>query len=287
MAIRNSITACESEMNDKAPGEKAFAVFAYAITVVKVSVVVMGISIVVTALSGVEYVLLDEHEVFRYRMHATVATIVACLFISHLLARRRARRAVDAASTVSPASRPNDYLAIFMALTFVAGGAAAFWHDHINHEIPNPVAVAGKFVSATCVARTTRVRRIVSVGPHMSIGYEFPSQSTRPRDSGMQCLLDQCEPEKTPPQQLDIEYRRVFYETLQQCEAALPDVLELKAPATVWTGDKSPNASVRARFTPERDPPPYFLLWIPSVMAAVALLVFFGFRRMRALRRAH
>ena len=51
------------------------------------------------------------------------------------------------------------------------------------------------------------------------------------------------------------------------------EALELAWPTTVWTGDKDPNASVRARFTPERDKPPYFLLWFPATVAAVVLLI--------------
>jgi hypothetical protein len=46
-------------------------------------------------------------------------------------------------------------------------------------------------------------------------------------------------------------------------------------------GDQDPNAAVRARFTPPlRDPPPYFLLWVPLSAAAIVLLVS-GVRRWR------
>ena len=117
----------------------------------------------------------------------------------------------------------------------------------------------------------------------MSIGYEFPSQSTSVRVSGMKCLLDNCEPEKKPPQYMDTEHKRVFYASLQECTAALPAVLASRASTTVWTGDKDPNASVRARFTPERDKPPYFLLWFPSAVAVVVLLLS-GFWRTRRAR---
>jgi hypothetical protein len=117
----------------------------------------------------------------------------------------------------------------------------------------------------------------------MSIGYEFPSQSTTMRAPQMKCLLDNCEPEKKPPQYMDTANNNVFYASLQQCVAALPAVLASKAPATVWTGDKDPNASVRARFTPERDTPPYFLLWLPAAVAAVVLLIS-AFVRMRSAR---
>ncbi len=272
------------------PGEKVFAIFDYAVKVVKVSLVVLGASIVVTALSGVDIATANEHEVFQYRFHAAAVLIVGYLLVDWLLGRRRARRAADAASTASTAAadlqvRPKrGFAAEFMALAFVAGGAAAFWHDHITHDIPKLVAVVGKFVSATCVDRAYR-RIGGSISPHMSIAYEYPSQSSRPRDSGMKCFVDNCGFEKAPAPPMDTEAKQVFYASLAQCQAALPNVLELKPPATVWTGDKGPNAAVRARFTPERDTPPYFLLWLPGGVAAVVLLAC-GFLRIRDWRRA-
>ncbi len=284
-----------------ARGEKAFAVFDYAIKVVKVSVVVLGLMIVAIALSGVDMARLDEHEIFQYRMVAAPAIIIGYLLVDYLLARRRADRAAEAAARIVAADARNKlvssvdpdagrraaqaaaaaneasqarpkrgYAAELMALAFVAAGAAAFWHDHTSNAIPNAVAVPAKFVSAKCVDRSGRT---VVVGPHMSIGYEFVSRSTSVRDSGVTCLVDNCGAETKPPQYTDTEYKRVFYPSLSQCQAALPAVLAAKAPTTVWTGDKDPNASVRARFTPERDQPPYFLLWFPSAVAAVVLLI--------------
>lgn len=265
-----------------ARGEKAFAVFDYAIKVVKVSVVVLGIMIVAIALFGVDIDRLDAHEVFRYRMYAAPALIVGYLLIDYLLARLRASRATDAAaaSEVDRVRPKRGYAVEFMALTFVAAGGAAFWHDHMSNEIPNPVPVVGKFVSANCVERSART---VVVGPHMSIGYEFPSQSTSTRAPQTQCLLTNCEPENAPPQYMDTEYKRVFYTSLSECKAALPPVLAAKVPTTLWTGDKDPNAPVRARFTPERGTRPYFLLWFPLVVAAFVLLIS-GFRRTRGAR---
>ena len=287
-----------------ARGEKVFAVVDYAVKVVKVSVVVLGLMLLAVALSGVDMARLDEHEIFRYRMVAAPALIIGYLLIDHLLARRRTertaaqaeaearrgaaqtrtefvlsidpeadRRAAQAAAQANQRSqaRPQrGYTVELMALAFVAAGGAAFWHDHLSNEIPNAVAVPATFVSAKCVERSGRS---VVVGPHMSIGYEFVSLSTSVRESGMTCLLENCEAEKKPPQPMDTEYNKVFYASLSQCQAALPAVLAAKAPTTVWTGDKDPNASVRARFTPERDKPPYFLLWFPSAVAAVVLLV--------------
>ena len=290
------------EATPAARGEKAFAIFDYGIKVVKVSVVVLGIGIVVIALSGVDMVRADEHEVFRYRMYAAPVVIAGYLLIDYLLSRRSALRAADAATRVDAAKardqfvlsidpaadrrsadaaaareankvRPKrGYAAELMALTFVAAGGAAFWHDHMNSEIANSVAVPATFISAKCVDRT--VRRIGgSVSPHMLIGYEFPSQSTSVRVSGTTCLLDNCEPENKATRYMDTESKQVFYTSLSDCQAALPAVLASKAPTTVWTGDKDPNASVRARFTPERDKPPYFLLWFPSAVAAIVLLI--------------
>ncbi len=267
------------------PGGKAFAVFDYAVKVIKVSLVVLGASIVVTALSGVDMASADEHEIFQYRFHAAAVLIVGYLLVDWLVGRRRARRAADAASTAAPdlQVRPKrGFAAEFMALAFVAGGTAAFWHDHTTHDIPKPVAVVGKFVSATCVDRTYR-RIGGSISPHMSIAYEYPSQSSRLRDSGMKCFVDNCEFQKAPAPPMATEAKQVFYESLAQCQAALPNVLELKAPTTIWTGDKDPNAAVRARFTPQRDAPPYFLLWLPGGVAAVVLLAS-GFLRLRDWR---
>ena len=295
-----------------ARGEKAFAIFDFAIKVVKVSLVVLGIGIVIIALSGVDMARADEHEVFRYRMYAAPVVIVGYLLIDYLLGRRRQIAATDAVTrskavtaqdqfvlSIDPAAdrrsaeaaaareankaRPKrGYAVELMALAFVAAGGAAFWHDHMNNEIANPVAVPAKFVSAKCVDRT--IRRIGgSVSPHMLIGYEFPSQSTSVRVSGMTCLLDNCEPEKKPAQYMDTASKQVFYTSLSECSAALPAVLASIAPTTVWTGDKDPYASVRARFTPERDSPPYFLLWLPSVVAAIVLLIS-GFVRTRRAR---
>ncbi len=75
----------------------------------------------------------------------------------------------------------------------------------------------------------------------------------------------------------------MFHSSLAECQAALPQVLALQAPTTVWTGDKDPNAAVRARFTPQRDPPLYFLLWVPLLVAATVLLVS-GVQRLRHAR---
>ena len=250
-----------------ARGEKVFSVIGFAVKVATVSVVVLGIMMIIIALSGVEdWSLLDEHEVFRYRMVAAPVVIAGYLLFDYLLGRRRA--AAAAASQGSQVLPKRGYAIELMALAFVAAGGAAFWHDHISNEIPHPVAVVGQFTSATCVDRSKR-----GVGPHMAIGYEFPSQSTRVRVPQTQCLLSDCGPEQKPPQVMDTEYKRVFYASLQECRAALPAVLAAKAPTTVWTGDKDPNASVRARFTPEREPPPYFLLWFPAAVAAVVLLI--------------
>ena len=253
----------------------------------------------------------DEHEVFRYRMYAAPVVIAGYLLIDYLIGHRRELRAADAATridaakardqfvlSIDPAAdrrsaeaaaareasmvRPKrGYAVELMALAFVGAGFAAFWHDHMNNEIPNAVAVPATFISAKCVDRT--VRRIGgSVSPHMLIGYEFPSQSTSVRVSGMKCLSANCEPESKPPQYMDAEYRTVFYASLSDCQVALPAVVASKAPTTVWTGDKDPHASVRARFTPERDKPPYFLLWFPAVVAAVVLLISGLVRKRRA-----
>ena len=265
-----------------ARGHKAFAVVDFAITVAKVSIVVIGLMLLAITLSGADMARLDEHEVFRYRMVAAPAIIIGYLLIDYLLARRRADRSGAAANDADQARPNRSWTVEFMALAFVAAGGAAFWHDLRSNEIPNAVATPATFVSAQCVERSGR--KIV-VGPHMSIGYEFVSRSTSVRESGVKCLLDNCEPEKRPSQYMDTEYNRVFYASLSQCQAALPAVLAARAPTTVWTGDKDPNASVRARFTPERAPPSYFLLWVPLSVSALVLLVF-GWLRTRDSRRA-
>ena len=259
----------DHEATSAARGEKAFAIFDYAIKVVKVSVVVLGIGIVVIALSGVDMVRADEHEVFRYRMYAAPVVIAGYLLIDYLIGRRRELRAADAATridaakardqfvlSIDPAAdrrsaeaaaareasmvRPKrGYAVELMALAFVGAGFAAFWHDHMNNEIPNAVAVPATFISAKCVDRT--VRRIGgSVSPHMLIGYEFPSQSTSVRVSGMKCLSANCEPESKPPQYMDAEYRTVFYACLSDCQVALPAVVASKAPTTGGLGTKIP-----------------------------------------------
>ena len=298
-------TPSSDEGKSPAPhGEKAFAVVGYVINAAKVTVVVIGLMLVVIALSGADMARLDEHEIFRYRLYAAPALIVGYLLVQNLLVRRRATRerglakhnaghnardefalsidpAADrhaaqtaAAAQAKVAQSKRGYGAEFIALAFVAAGGAAFWHDHMTNEIPNPVAVVGKFVSAVCVEPSRRGAGVgVVVGPHMSIGYEFPSQSTSARVAQTKCLLENCEPEKAPPTYTDTEYNRVFYATVQECKAALPAVLASRAPVTIWTGDKHPDAAVRARFTPERANPPYFLLWFPSAVAIVVLLI--------------
>lgn len=254
----------------EARGAKVVRVFDFVVKAAWVALVVMGGGFVVIALSGVEMADADQHEIFRYRLPAAAVLIVGYLLVDHLLARRRA--AAAGGGPMNTQARPRrGFAAALLALAFVAGGAAAFWHDHITHDLRNPVAVVGRFVSATCVDRTTR-RIGGSIGPHMSIAYEFPSRSTRPRVSEMTCLLDNCEPTAAPPQPMATESKRVFYASLPECLAALPSVLELKAATTVWTGDPGPDATVRARFTPQRDPPPYFLLWVPLSVVAVVLL---------------
>ena len=295
-------------------GEKAFAIFDYAITVAKVSVVVLGIMIFIIALSGVDMGRLDEHELFQYRMYAAPVVIVGYLLLDYLIRRRRAQAATDAAARTgvieaekkfvlsidrdadrraartaatkdaNPTPPKTGYAAEFVALVLVAVGAGVLWHDHRNNEIPNAVAVVGEFVSATCVDQPNRGAGVgVVVGPHMSIRYQFPSQSTSARVPQMKCFLDNCEPEKAPRQYMDTADNRVFYLTLADCKAALPAVLAAKASVTMWTGDKDPNASIRARFTPKRATPPYLLLWIPLVVAAVVLLTS-GFMRVRRAR---
>ncbi len=289
-------------------GETAFAAFDYAIKVAKVGIVVLGIEIIIIALSGVDMARLDEHEIFQYRMVAAPALIVVFLLVDYLFGRRRARQTAETPvalhatvvagdefvlsidpdahrndTTVAATSRNNlertrrGFAAEFIALALVAAGGAAFWHDNMTHDFPNPVAVTGKFVSAACFERPGR--SIVVVGPYMAIGYEFPSQSTQPRPTQVTCLLEKCEPQQVPGQMLDIEYNKVPYLTMQACRAALPAILAAAAPTTVWTGDKDPNATVRARFTPERHAPPYFLLWIPLLIAAVILPVSVFLRR--------
>jgi MFS family permease len=65
------------------------------------------------------------------------------------------------------------YGPFWVSLLLVAGGGAAFWHDHITHEIPNAVPVAAKFVSAACVDRAKRS------SPH-STSITATSFATRP-----------------------------------------------------------------------------------------------------------
>ena len=242
------------------------SIFDYAIKVVVVALVVLGLMTLAIVLSGVDMASADEHEIFQYRMVAAPVIIVGYLLLDYLWNRHRMRLAAVARSMDEDPPR-RGYGAVLVSLVLVLAGGAAFWHDHITHEIPNAVPVAAKFVSAACVDRAKRS------GPHMSIGYEFPSRSTRVRPSMAECFVDKCESQTPPAQTMDTEHKRVFYSSLQECEAALPAVLASRAPATIWTGDKDPNAAVRARFTPERDPPPYFLLWVPAAVF-VALLLF-------------
>lgn len=292
-----------------ARGAKTFAAFDYALRVVWITLTVLGVGLLIIALSGVDMAALDEHEVFRYRTQAAVAVIALCLIADHVFRRRRKRladaealtadaaargdfvlsvdpdadqRAVETAAAISGArevARDRSryrFRAALIAAAFMAAGGAAFWHDHITHDIPNAVAVPAAFVEAKCHGRGR-----IGAGPYMAVGYQFVSRSTTPRSSGMTCLLDKCEPEKAPAPVLDTEYKRVAYATLAACEAALPAVRAARAATTVWTGDKDPNAAVRARFTPEREQPPYFLLWLPAVVGGVVLLVLVTTRRSR------
>lgn len=249
---------------EAAPLGKGGRIFAFAIKVAMVTLVVLGGMLVAVALSGVDLAALDEHEIFRYRMIAAPVLIVGYLLIDHWLARR----AAAAAAGAQPQSRPHQgYTAELIALALVAGGGALFWHDHVTHDIPDAVAVTGSFVGATCVDR----RR--NTGPHMAIGYEFASRSTQLRAPSTQCLLADCGPAKVAHQPMDTEFKKVFYASVAECRAALPAVLAAKASTTVWTGDKDPQAAVRARFTPQRDTPPYFLLWLPATIAATIVVV--------------
>lgn len=267
-----------------ARGASVGRVIGFVVKAAWVSLLVMGGGLIVMALSGVEMALADQHEIFQYRVPAAAVLIVGVLLVDHVLSRRRSRHAADAArpTATTPAPAKQGFAAEVMALAFMLGGAGAFWHDHITHDIPHPVAVAGRFVSASCVDRS-RPRIGPSIGPHMSIAYEFPSASTRPRVSETTCLLDNCGPSESRPPPMDTEYKRVNHASLADCQAALPGVLASRAPTTVWTGDKDPNAAVRARFTPQRDPPPYFLLWVPLLVAAPVLLVS-GVQRLRRAR---
>ena len=165
-----------------------------------------------------------------------------------MLARRRAGQdRVDAtAAGQAPAAAAPTYAAELLALGLVAAGAAAFWHDHMTHEIPNPVAVPGEFVAARCLEReSTRSR--TGPGPHMAITYRYPSQSTQARPSQIRCLTTDCPPPEPAPQVMDTETSRVPYASLQACTVALPAVLAERPPAMVWTGDKDPDAAIRAR----------------------------------------
>ncbi len=304
------LTTAEGER--EARGASVFAVFDFVIKAVVVTLVVLGIMLVIIALSGVQMEDADGHEIFRYRMHAAAALIVGYLLIDVLMSRRRARqaandlartksanassqfelsidpdadrRAVVADAAAKHATREipkRSYTVVWMALAFVAAGGAAFWYDHVANKIPNAVAVPARFLSAKCVEARGGTKG-VSVGAHMSIGYEFASRSTSVRTPEMQCLLANCEPETAPRQYPDTLYKQVFYSSVSACEVELPAILAAKAPTTVWTGDKAPNASVRARFTPEREKPPYFLLWFPSLIAAIVLLISALKRRRRA-----
>lgn len=257
-----------------ARGARVTGVLDFLVKAAWVSLVVMGGGLIVMALSGVEMALADQHEIFRYRLPAAAVLIVGVLLVGSVLKRRRKRGASDAASPSANTPLPpkRGFAAELMALAFVAGGAAAFWHDHITHDIPRPVAVAGRFVSATCVDRT-QPRIGASMGPHLSIVYTFPSASTRPRVSEVTCFVDDCGPKQAPSPPMDTANKRVPYGSLPECQAALAGVLASRATTTVWTGDKDLNAAVRARFTPQRDPPPYFLLWVPLLVAAIVLLV--------------
>ncbi|RZJ16432.1 MAG: hypothetical protein EOO54_17040 [Haliea sp.] len=241
-------------------------IFDYAIKVVVATLVVLGLGIVIIELSGVDMAVADEHEIFRYRMHAAAAVVSGYLLVDYLLNRRRARLAALAESTGIPQRPRRSYGAVFFALGLLVAGGAAFWHDHMTHDIPNPVAVTARFAGATCVDRGKRT------GPYMAIAYEFPSQSARERPQEMKCFVDKCEGQNVPPQYMDTEHKRFFYASVEECRAALPSVLAAKAPATVWTGDKGTHETVRARFTPERDTPPYFLLWIPLLVALVVFV---------------
>jgi hypothetical protein len=242
------------------PPPKGFRILAFAIKAAVATVVVLGAMLAVIAVSGADLAALDEHEVFRYRMLAAPVFIAGYLLVDHWLARLRA-----GAPAPSQARAPRGYAAEVIAVALVAGGGAVFWHDHMTHDIPNAVAVPATFVSATCVDRSKRT------GPHMAIGYEFASRSTRVRTPQTKCLLADCGPAQAPPPPMDTEFKKVFYASLTQCQAALPAVRSAKAPATVWTGDKDPQAAVRARFTPQRENPPYFLLWLPAVIAGTIL----------------
>ena len=279
-----------------ARGAKTFALLDIVVKTAVVTLVVFGIIMAVIALSGVDMAQADEHEIFRYRTPAAVAIIVGYLLIDWRLGRRRSHRAAEAAEAArysSAAAASLDakqahpkrgYAVEMMALAFVAGGGAAFWHDHITHEIPNPKAVPATFVSAACADRTYR-RIGGSVAPHMSIIYEFVSLSTSARPQEMTCFTDSCESEKTPKQYKDTVEKKAFFASKPACETDLPAVLAAKSPTTVWTGDVSPNAPVRARFTPEREEPPNFLLWFPGAVAAVMLLIS-GLARVRSSRDA-
>jgi hypothetical protein len=265
----------------QARGAKVFGALDFVVKAALAGLVVMGGGVVVMALSGVQMADADQHEIFQYRLPAAAVLIVGYLLVDHLLARRRAAVATGG-PTVTPVQPKQGFAAEALALVFVAGGAAAFWHDHITHDIPNAVAVVGRFVSATCVDRSTR-RIGGGISPHMAIAYEFPSRSTRARVSEITCFVDDCGPKVASTPRMDTAVKQSFYASLPECQAALPDVLALKSPTTVWTGDKGLDATVRARFTPQRDAPPYFLLWVPLSVAAVVLLVS-GVQRLRRAR---
>ncbi|MBL8519425.1 MAG: hypothetical protein JNK75_02030 [Betaproteobacteria bacterium] len=257
----------------EARGAAVFAVFDYAIKVAVVVLVVLGLLWVAMELSGADKHRLDEHAFFRFRHAVAFALVAGYLLIDFVLRRRRATAPVDAQPKPGHAAE-------WISVALVAAGGIAFWHDHKTHEIPKVVAVQGTFVSATCVDRERRA--VVVRGPYMAIGYEYPSQSTSVRTSQMTCFVANCESGNPPKQYTDTEYKQVPYATMQACNDALPAVLAAKAPVTVWTGDKDPIAAVRARFTPERHAPPYFLLWVPMAVAVVVLTVAIARRTRRS-----
>jgi len=258
---------------DRERGAKAFAAFDYLIRLVKVTLVVLAAVIAIIVVAGVDMAQLDEHPLLRFRFHAAAAAIVVWMLADWVYARYRRLLAEQHAldGTVAPPRGGGAAMALSLAL--LAGGTVAFWHDHHSNEIVDAVAVPAAFVDARCIERSRRS------GPYMAIGYQFVSRSTRPLPAQTTCLLANCEPAAAAAPVLDTEYQRVPYASVEACREALPAVLAAKAPATVWTGDVDRNAAVRARFTPERGERPYFLLWIPALVAAVVLLASLWRRR--------